>query len=145
VDGGTVNFTFERIASDGRFSLGLNTGLVKIHEEFVREDELLRGDYDTIPISLALKWYYGDPRGRLLGYLGLGLGINFSSLAVEAEDGTRNLDSDVGAAFALPVGLQFWFGDEVLLNANWVLTWLGNSFFENNFTNAVQLGLGYAY
>ena len=143
--GGSFGVAMDFLIPDEVISFGIALGFLSGDENaFLSLDG---GPEQTTELAYNSVSYYGTFKGwfggtRTRGYVGTGFGFHNSRL--ETSHGSDyQIQSETGFAFAIPVGLIHFVGDKVFLNANGLLSFMGDSFYKNNAAYGVAGGVGF--
>jgi hypothetical protein len=127
--------------SGGRYALGANLSYFAAETSATIGGAATELHYRTIPVLLQGRVHLGDPAGRWIGHVGLGLGVGFSRL----ETSTATLyhasyQSSFG--FGVPVGVAVAISDRAFVEGKYTLYWTDESFFENDLAHRFGVGIG---
>jgi outer membrane protein W len=96
--------------------------------------------YEVIPVALFCKYYFGSDTFR--GYAGAGFGIQFSNINYFTENGQITA-FESGLLINGMAGANFYLSEDILLNANYTISYLGNSYYANSLAQNINLGIGF--
>jgi hypothetical protein len=147
LDGNTFSFSYEKTAFDGAWSAGfainystmsadsLNSGGNKV-------DRVNKVSYQVIPVSVFGKLMLGSD--KLRGYVGAGFGVQFSNIHYFTQIG-QITGYESGFLFSGLAGGYFFLSKSVLLNANYSINYLENSFFRDGIAHNINIGIGFQF
>jgi hypothetical protein len=146
-EGGVIAVTFEKLDWGQPASMFFNLGYSEISSEIKRVDgraDSLTVHVNTLPMFIGGKGYLGE--GSLQGYVGLSLGVYFTSTEIALTDtgGNYNKRHSMGLGMGVPIGLNLSIGKTLFINANYTLNWLwGNDALSSNAIHTANLGIGF--
>lgn len=146
LEGNILSVTFEKLDWGKMASFGFNIGYSEIVGETGQEASTINHKVKTVPMYLGGKAYLA--KGGLQPYVGLGLGIYFSTLeTTDAATGELLAQwSETGFGLGVPIGLTLSLGKTLFLNGNYTLWWLWSSeAIQGNILNSVNVGLGFNF
>jgi hypothetical protein len=98
--------------------------------------------YEVIPAMLYGKVLFGSPKAK--GYIGGGVGIGFSNVKYFTQN-VQVEGSDSGFLVGGVAGLNVFLNETILLNANYSLNYLGNSYYKDGLAHNINIGLGFQF
>jgi hypothetical protein len=147
LNGNTFSLSYEKTDFDGLWSAGfvinystmsgdsLNSGGNKVNR-------INKVSYQVIPVSGFCKVMFGSD--KLRGYVGAGLGIHFSNITYFTEN--RQITASESGLLVSGLAGGYWFLSEtVLLNANYSINYLGNSYFRDGLAQNINIGIGFQF
>ncbi len=139
VGGWAATGSFDRVGS--QYMVGLWAGVFEIQASGGGSDPY-EASFSSIPILANIKYVFGDPQGKVVGYVGGGIGLHFSKF--KGLSSTLEPDeSRVGLVFGVPLGANFYVSDSVLLNAQLNVLWMSNTAYQSNIANVLTVGIGF--
>ena len=103
-------------------------------------DRLNKVSYEVIPVALFGKMYFGSETFR--GYVGAGFGIQFSNINYFTENGQVTA-FESGFLISGMAGANFYLSESILLNANYSINYLGNSYYQDGLAQNINIGIGF--
>jgi hypothetical protein len=97
-------------------------------------------DNDLHGNTLSLSYEKSDWEGRLAG----GVGIQFSNVKYFTEN-VQVESADSGLLIGGVAGLNVFLNETILLNANYSLNYLSNSFYKDGLAHNINIGLGFQF
>lgn len=98
--------------------------------------------YEVIPVLLYGKVLFGSPKAK--GYIGGGFGIQFSNIT-SYRDNVEVTSAESGFLVGGMAGLNVFLSDRILLNGNYNLSYLGNSYYKDGMAHNFTIGLGFQF
>ena len=139
-DGWAFDFTYEQVNMDGDLAGGVSITYLTAQDEV--ENEAWHTNYQSIPILLQGKYFFGSPNWKF--YLMGGIGVQFSRI----EHAGPNLllaDGDSGFAFGLGAGVNIFTSEKFFINAAYNFNHLSNSFYQDGLVHLLKIGIGFQY
>jgi hypothetical protein len=138
-NGVTVNLALEKVNPSGKYALGFAAGTMWIIGTAPEDSDSRAPVYTSRPVYLTFK-YFALSSERATGYLGLGAGVQVSD-----RDWENQSERKVGAAFAVPVGVQIWTHSGLYFNINYTFNYLNDSWYKDDIVHMVNLGVGFQF
>ena len=132
------DFTFEQVNMDGNLAGGVM--ITYLNAQDVVENENWHTNYQSIPILLQGKFFFGTPHLKL--YFQGGLGVQFSRIE-HAGPALLLADSDAGFAAGIGAGGNLFLGKKLFINAAYNLNYLSNSFYQDGIVHLFKIGIGF--
>lgn len=98
--------------------------------------------YEVIPALLYGKVLFGSPKAK--GYVGAGVGIQFSNIT-SYRDNVEVTGQESGFLVGGMAGLNVFLNERILLNGNYNLSYLGNSYYKDGMAHNFTIGLGFQF
>ena len=105
-----------------------------------KQDRLNKVGYEVIPVSFFGKVNFGSEKFR--GYVGAGFGMQFSNINYFTQKGQVTA-WESGILISGLAGINFYLSEDILLNANYSINYLGNSYFRDGLAQNINLGIGF--
>ena len=145
LDGNTFSLSFEKSDFDGLLSCGFviaysRTSADSLNAGGDKIDRLNKVSYEVIPVTLFGKVYFGSDTFR--GYAGAGIGIQFSNINYFTQNGQVTA-FESGFLISGMAGANFYLNENILLNANYSINYLGNSFYKDGLAHNINIGVGF--
>jgi outer membrane protein W len=145
LNGNTFSLSYEKTDFGGQWSGGFviaysNTYADSLNTAGTKLDRLNKVSYEVIPVALFCKYYFGSDTFR--GYAGAGFGIQFSNINYFTENGQVTA-FESGILISGMAGANFYLSEDILLNANYTISYLGNSYYANSLAQNINLGIGF--
>lgn len=138
MDGYAFDFTFEQVNMDGNLAGGVM--IAYLNAQDVVENEEWHTNYQSIPILLQGKYFFGSPYLKL--YFQGGIGVQFSRIE-HAGPKLLLADGDSGFAAGIGAGGNLFLGKKLFINAAYNLNYLSNSFYRDNLVHLFKIGIGF--
>jgi hypothetical protein len=147
LSGNTFSLSWEQTDLGGIWSCGFAMAYSKTSADSLNADgskvkRINKVSYEVVPVTFFAKAMFGSD--VLRGYVGAGLGIQFSNINYFAERGQITA-YESGFSVSGTAGGYFFISESVLLNANYSLTYLGNSFYQDGLAHNINIGLGFQF
>jgi outer membrane protein W len=145
--GNTFSLSYEKSDYQGRLAGGVAFAYLKTSADSLTASgqELHRLNsvsYEVIPAMLYGKVLFGSPKAK--GYIGGGVGIAFSNVKYFTQN-VQVEGADSGFLVGGIAGLNIFLNETILLNANYSLNYLGNSYYKDGLAHNINLGLGFQF
>ena len=145
LNGNTFSLSYEKADLFTAFSGGFviaysNTSADSLNAGGEKQDRLNKVGYEVIPVSFFGKVNFGSETFR--GYAGAGFGIQFSNINYFTEKGQVTA-WESGLLISGMAGANFYLSEDILLNANYTISYLGNSYYQNSLAQNINLGIGF--
>jgi outer membrane protein W len=145
LNGNTFSMSYEKTDFVSQWSGGFviaysNTYADSLNTAGTKLDRLNKVSYEVIPVALFCKYYFGSDTFR--GYAGAGFGIQFSNINYFTENGQVTA-FESGILISGMAGANFYLSEDILLNANYTISYLGNSYYANSLAQNINLGIGF--
>lgn len=147
LNGNTFSLSYEKSNYQGNLAGGVSIAYSTTSADSINEagQQVLRLNSvsnEVLPILLFGKVLFGSPKVR--GFIGGGFGIQFSKIRTSSERGqVQGVDS--GILVGGSAGLNFFLNEKILLNANYSLSYLGNSYYKDGLAQNFNIGLGFQF
>ncbi len=142
--GNAANFTFEKVVSGGKVSVGIS--IPYIYADATVEDPEL-GPLDIAfrgtPFLLTCK--YNFLNGRFAAYAGAGIGVHWSNMKQNAGTVDEVSQDFTGMAFGIPVGIAYFLTEGLYLQGVYSLSYMNTTPLRDNMAHAFMLGLGFQW
>jgi outer membrane protein W len=147
LNGNTFSLSYEKSDYQGRLAGGFTIGYSATSADSLNASgqevgRLNSVSYDVIPMMLYGKVLFGSPKAK--GYIGGGVGIHFSNVT-SYRDNVEVTGQDSGFLVGGMAGLNFFLSDKILLNGNYSLSYLGNSYYKDGLAQNINLGIGFQF
>ena len=145
--GNTLSLNFEKSDWQGRLAGGVSIAYSKTSADSLTAagQELSRLNsvsFEVIPAMLYGKVLFGSPKAK--GYIGGGVGIHFSNVKYFTQNVQVQAESS-GFWVGGVAGLNVFLSETILLNANYSLNYLSNSYYKDGLAHNVNIGLGFQF
>lgn len=138
-NGFIVNGMFEHcIASP----VGVGGSVHFIHASQEQDDNRM-GTNSTVPIYVNGRYYFGKEKFRF--FFMASAGFQFSWRKLEGGEGGNISDHDSGVTLAGGTGLVYSISPKVLINLNYSLYWMNNSYYSAGLANTFSVNIGYTF
>jgi len=143
--GNSFNFWYEITDFNGNLAGGVSVGYMSTSTDSVTnsgqiKNKINSASYDVIPIMFYGRYLFGPEKFR--GYIGAGIGIQFSTANFYSQD-VQIKASDSGLLIGGIIGANYFISEKMLINANFNINWLSNSFFQNGTASNFAIGIGF--
>lgn len=138
LDGYTYSFNYEKSNEKGNLAGGVGIAWVTTSADSAGPRTSV--SYDSLPVMLYGRFLFGSPRIR--AYAGGGAGVHFSSTTFYDDD-QQVEGSSGGFLISGAVGVNFFLNEKLLLNGNYNLSYLNNSYYQDGTAHSFTLGLGF--
>ncbi len=147
LNGNTFSLSYEKSNYQGNLAGGVSIAYSTTSADSITASgqELQRLNsvsYEVLPILLYGKVLFGSPKVK--GFIGGGFGIQFSNVKSFLEN-VQVEGSNSGFLVGGTAGLNFFLSEQILLNANYSLSYLGNSYYKDGMAHNINLGLGFQF
>jgi outer membrane protein W len=147
LSGNTFTLSYEASNFEGDLAGGISIGYVITSSDSTISsgkpvNRVNTVSYEVLPIVLYGRYMFGSD--QLKGYIGAGLGIQFSN----ARFITNNVQveaKDSGLMIGGMVGVNYFFNDKIFINGNYNLSWLSNSYYKDGMAQNFTVGLGFQF
>lgn len=145
--GNTLSLNFEKSEWQGRFAGGVSIAYSKTSADSLSAagqelNRLNSVSYEVIPAMLYGKVLFGSPKAK--GYIGGGVGIQFSNVKYFTQN-VQIESSNSGFLVGGLAGLSVFLNETILLNANYSLNYLSNSYYQDGLAHNINIGLGFQF
>ncbi len=137
-NGWGLGVTFEKVLGNAHWSLGANLSYFST-DGF--SEEGIRSTFNGVPILLTGRYYIGSQ--RILGYIGLGVGVQFGTLETSGPVFSRSNTSDFAAG--IPLGVLLGVARSAFVNLNWTPYFVPDSRLADGFANIINVGLTFTF
>ena len=147
LNGNTFSLSYEQTDFDGVWSLGFVINYSTMSADSLntrgnKVDRVNKVSYQVMPVSFYCKAMFGSD--KLRGYVGAGFGIQFSHINYFTEN--REITAYESGFLVSGLAGGYWFLSEtVLLNANYSINYLANSYFRDGLAQNINIGIGYQF
>ena len=141
IDGGAAGVAYEMTLGGQPVSFGFSVGYQAGEEGFTYEGEQARAEFTSWPVALTGRYFFG--RDRIVLYIGLGMGVSFSSLEVTVGDEFKAL-SNTNISLGVPLGAYIFLSQRVYINLNYTPYWVDSQLLDG-LTHIGTLGLGFQF
>ena len=138
MNGYAFNITYEQVNMYGEFSTGVLVSYLAGHDE--DEDNNRRINYQSIPILLQSKIFFGSERTK--GYLQAGIGIQFSRIEFTGEKLLLQ-NGDSGFVLGLGLGGLLFTDEKLFINLAYNLSFMTNSYYRDGIVHLFKFGIGF--
>ncbi len=141
LDGGAAVVTYEMTLGGQPVSFGFSVGHQAGEENFTYEGEEARAEFTSWPVALTGRYFFGSH--RVVPYIGLGMGVSFSTLEVQVGNEFKAL-SNTNISLGVPLGAYIFLSQHVYINLNYTPYWVDSQFIDG-LTHIGTLGLGFQF
>jgi opacity protein-like surface antigen len=144
ITGNAANFTFEKVVSEGKVSVGIAIPYIFADETVTVSGQVPEKiTYSGTPVMLTCK--YNILNGRFAAYAGAGIGVHWSSL--KRHEGTVDevSSSFTGMALGVPVGVAFFLAEDLYLQGVYSLSYMSTTPLRDDIAHGFMLGLGFQW
>jgi opacity protein-like surface antigen len=144
ITGNAANFTFEKVVSEGKVSVGIAIPYIFADETVTGSEQVPEKiTYSGTPVMLTCK--YNILNGRFAAYAGAGIGVHWSSL--KRHEGTVDevSSSFTGMALGVPVGVAFFLAEDLYLQGVYSLSYMSTTPLRDDIAHGFMLGLGFQW
>ena len=138
LDGYAFDFTYEQVNMDGNLAGGIIITYLAGHDTDSGNNR--RINYQTIPIMLQGKYFFGSDKIR--GYLQGGIGLQFSRIEFSGPNILLQ-DGDSGFTGGLGLGGYYFIDEKIFINVAYNFNYLGNSFYRDGMVHLLKVGIGF--
>jgi hypothetical protein len=147
LSGNTFSLSWEQTQYSGVWSFGFtlaysNTSADSLNAAGSKVKRVNKVSYEVLPVSFFAKAMFGSD--KLRGYVGAGLGIQFSNIHYFTQN-VQVTGYESGFLLSGTVGGYFFISESVLLNANYSINYLGNSYYQDGLAHNINIGLGFQF
>jgi hypothetical protein len=145
LSGNTFMFSYETSNLDGNMAGGVSIGYMSTSADSVagegsKVERANTVSFGVFPILLYGRYMFGSEKFK--GYLGAGFGIQFSN-ATFATENVQGEAYDSGFLLSGMAGANYFISEKILINANYNISWLANSYFQDGIVSNFAIGLGF--
>ena len=145
LNGNTFSMSYEETDLFSSFSGGFvlaysNTSADSLSAGGGKIDRLNKVSYEVIPVAFFGKLYFGSETFR--GYAGAGLGVQFSNINYFTQNGQVTA-WESGILISGMAGANFYLSEDILLNANYSINYLGNGYYQDGLAHNINIGIGF--
>ena len=145
LNGNSFSMSYEKTDFSSQWSGGFviaysNTSADSLNAGGDKIDRLNKVSYEVIPVAFFGKYYFGSE--TLRGYAGAGFGMQFSNIHYFTQNGQVTA-WESGLLISGSAGVNFYISEAVLFNANYSISYLGNSYYQNSLAQNINLGIGF--
>ena len=145
LNGNSFSMSYEKTDFSSQWSGGFviaysNTSADSLNAGGDKIDRLNKVSYEVIPVAFFGKFYFGSDTFK--GYAGAGFGMQFSNINYFTENGQITA-FETGLLISGMAGANFYLSEDILLNANYTINYLGNSYYQNSLAQNINLGIGF--
>lgn len=143
--GSSLSGNFEKVLAKGRIGLGAALGYFQVEQDFGTADSAGVAYFESFPLYLTGRVLFGSPQTPV--YVGLGIGVHYSSLEKVSPTipNGKTFDQTNGLALLLPLGLNAYVGQNTFLNFGFALNWLYGLEIENDLVYIFNVGIGFQF
>jgi len=143
--GNTFSMSYEKSDFEGLWSFGFviaysTTSADSLNAGGEKLDRLNKVSYQVIPVSFFGKVNFGSE--KLRGYVGAGLGIQFSNINYFTQNG-QVTSYESGILIGGMAGINFYLSEDVMLSANYTINYLENSYYKDSLAHNINIGIGF--
>jgi hypothetical protein len=147
LSGNTFSLNYEKSDWKGRLAGGFaiaysTTSADSLNAAGQELQRLNSASYEVVPILLYGKVLFGSPKAK--GYVGGGFGIQFSNIKYFTQN-VQVTDRESGFLVGGVAGLNVFLSEKILLNGNYNLSYLGNSYYRDGLAHNFTIGLGFQF
>jgi outer membrane protein W len=147
LEGNTFSLSYEQSDFDGMWSFGFTIAYSKTSADSLTAggnavNRLNKVSYEVIPVAFYGKVNFGSEKFR--GYAGAGLGVQFSNINYFAQN-AQVTAYESGILISGLAGASFYLSESVLLNANYSINYLENSYYRDGLAHNINLGIGFQF
>jgi len=144
ITGNAANFTFEKVLSGGKVSVGIAIPYIFADETVsVPGDDPVNISYSGTPVLLTCK--YNILNGRFAASVGAGIGVHWSSLKQHEGTVDEISNSFTGMALGVPVGVAFFLAEDLYLQGVYSLSYMSTTPLRDDMAHSFLLGLGFQW
>jgi len=144
ITGNAANFTFEKVLSDGKVSVGISIPFLFADETVsVPGHDPVNISYRGTPFLLTCK--YNILNGGFAAYVGAGIGVHWSSLKQYEGTVDEVSSSFTGMALGVPVGIAFFLAEDLYLQGVYSLSYMSTTPLRDDIAHGFLLGLGFQW
>lgn len=141
ITGNAINFTLEKVLSDGRLSVGIAIPYIFADETITIEgNDPMDVTYSGSPFMLTCK--YNIINGGFALFAGGGIGIHYSNMKLYAGTSDEKTESYTGLAFNIPIGVAFYLAEDFYLQGTYSLTLYGHNAIEGRHRPQLDARIG---
>ena len=147
LNGNTFSLSYETTDLDGIWSLGFIVSYSTMSADSLNSGgnkvpRVNKVSYQVIPVSFFCKAMFGSE--KIKGYVGAGFGIQFSNINYFTQN--REITAyENGLLLSGLVGGYWFISETVLLNANYSINYLANSYFQDGLAQNINIGIGFQF
>lgn len=147
LSGNTFSLSYEKSDYQGRLAGGFaiaysTTSSDSLNAAGQELQRLNSVSYEVVPIMLHGKVLFGSPKAK--AYVGGGVGIQFSNIRYFTQN-VQVTDRESGFLVGGVAGLNIFLNEKILLNGNYNLSYLGNSYYKDGLAHNFTIGLGFQF
>ncbi|MGH7493038.1 MAG: outer membrane beta-barrel protein [bacterium] len=147
LNGNTFSLNYEKSDWQGRLAGGVaiaysTTSADSLNAAGQELQRLNSVSYEVVPILLYGKVLFGSPKAK--GYVGGGFGLQFSDIKYFTQN-AQITDRESGFLVGGVAGLNVFLSEKILLNGNYNLSYLGNSYYKDGLAHNFTIGLGFQF
>ena len=100
---------------------------------------LLDIQFTSLPVYATFNYYFTTT--KLVPYAGLGIGLHLST----GESTFNSYQSDRGMALAIPAGVKWFIIENLAIDLNYRLNYLGSSYLGDGMAHTLNAGAVYSF